>query len=682
MSKRPADEVVGQPPIKKVHFEPHLMGPISTLEEMDIKVLQFQNKKLAQRIEQRMRSEAELRQRIEQLEKRQTQDDAVLNVVNRYWNQLNEDVRVLLQRFDAETADESENKNENEVTTSFLAQLSTWDKEELDDKLASRVQVSKRAVAKVVQVIDRLMQRHEKMALALKGTPAVAAGDETDAKAAAANIPDVEETLRQSQIEIMAENRNLQNLNTSLHEKYHTISLKISELQDTLNGKETEAAELRNQIDDLQYELEKVRCRNDKLENHLAEAIEKLKTYHQLHGEAAKATASAKSSGGGGAGGGGGGGTGNTTGGGGSGSGTTTSVNSQQLEDLTKDLEEQRELATNRLQELDKLHQMHRETLKEVEKLKMDIRQLPESVIVETTEYKVLQSQFSVLYNESMQIKTVLDETRNQLQSSKNQHLRQIEIMESEELEAQKKLRSEMIQMEDVMSQIRKEYEMLRIEFEQNMAANEQTAPINKEMRHLIASLQNHNSQLKGEVQRYKRKYKDAAAEVVKLTAKVTEAAAATVGQAAGGGAAVDGSVAGSSVVGGVSAGGGATGSTPTATAENAATEGGVQGAVGPTTGAGGAGAVKLELDGVEGLSPKDELGLSAVKSESDSNSENNADAEEGLIPDSKDGLVKKEGGVCVKQEDGAVACVKAEPKDAARLKESDMVRDLRAQLK
>lgn len=64
-----------------------------------------------QRIEQRHRTEQELRQRIEQLEKRQTQDDAMLNVVNRYWNQLNEDIRILLQRFDAETADESENRS-------------------------------------------------------------------------------------------------------------------------------------------------------------------------------------------------------------------------------------------------------------------------------------------------------------------------------------------------------------------------------------------------------------------------------------------------------------------------------------------------------------------------------------------------------------------------------------------
>ena len=39
------------------------------------------------------------------------QDDAVLNVINRYWNQLNEDVRILLQRFDAETADENENRS-------------------------------------------------------------------------------------------------------------------------------------------------------------------------------------------------------------------------------------------------------------------------------------------------------------------------------------------------------------------------------------------------------------------------------------------------------------------------------------------------------------------------------------------------------------------------------------------
>ena len=57
------------------------------------------------------------------------------------------------------------------------------------------------------------------------------------------------------------------------------------ELQDNVNQRDTEAAELRNQIDDLQYELRKVTARNDKLENHLAEAIEKIKTYKQIQSE-------------------------------------------------------------------------------------------------------------------------------------------------------------------------------------------------------------------------------------------------------------------------------------------------------------------------------------------------------------------------------------------------------------
>jgi len=51
-------------------------------------VLQFQNRKLSERIEQRRRAEEDLRKRIEQLEQRQTTDDDVLCIVNRYWNQV------------------------------------------------------------------------------------------------------------------------------------------------------------------------------------------------------------------------------------------------------------------------------------------------------------------------------------------------------------------------------------------------------------------------------------------------------------------------------------------------------------------------------------------------------------------------------------------------------------------
>lgn len=122
----------------------------------------------------------------------------------------------------------------------------------------------------------------------------------------------------------------------------------MSELQDTITGKDTLAAELRNQVDDLQYELNKVRARNDKLEHHLGEAIEKLKAFQQIHGSDDKGCNKS-----------------NTL--------VASSVSQTKVEDLQRELEETREMANNRLQELDKLHQQHRDALKEVEKLKMDV---------------------------------------------------------------------------------------------------------------------------------------------------------------------------------------------------------------------------------------------------------------------------------------------------------------------
>lgn len=65
-----------------------------------------------------------------------------------------------------------------------------------------------------------------------------------------------------------------------------------------------------------------------------------------------------------------------------------------------------------------------------LKKCLLQLKCLPENIVVETTEYKCLQSQFSVLYNESMQLKTLLEDTRNLMATSKNTHLRQIEQME------------------------------------------------------------------------------------------------------------------------------------------------------------------------------------------------------------------------------------------------------------
>ena len=67
----------------KVLFEPLQLGSVSNLDELEVKTLKFQNQKLGLRLTQRLAIEEELKLRIDQLEKRQTQDDAVINVIHR-----------------------------------------------------------------------------------------------------------------------------------------------------------------------------------------------------------------------------------------------------------------------------------------------------------------------------------------------------------------------------------------------------------------------------------------------------------------------------------------------------------------------------------------------------------------------------------------------------------------------
>lgn len=60
----------------------------------------------------------------------------------------------------------------------------------------------------------------------------------------------------------------------------------------------------------------------------------------------------------------------------------------------------------------------------------VQLKHLPESVVVETPEYKCLQSHFSVLYNDSMQMRTQLEEYQTQIQTLQSSYLRKMELME------------------------------------------------------------------------------------------------------------------------------------------------------------------------------------------------------------------------------------------------------------
>ncbi|VDO91957.1 unnamed protein product [Soboliphyme baturini] len=127
------------------------------------------------------------------------------------------------------------------------------------------------------------------------------------------------------------------------------------------------------------------------------------------------------------------------------------------------------------------------------------------------------ETQYSLLYNESENMYERAKNLREQLLIVKEGHQKQIKQTENEEYLAQQQFCSEMVVLQNKLSLLRHEYETQRIEFEQNMAMNENSNPVCKETRQLVAGYKVQNEQLKAEVSRLKRKWKDAVSVVSEI---------------------------------------------------------------------------------------------------------------------------------------------------------------------
>ncbi|KAM4636194.1 E3 ubiquitin-protein ligase BRE1A [Discoglossus pictus] len=509
-SKRAAgDGGSSAPPEKKASVEDSgttvetiKLGGVSSTEEQDLRTLQVKNKKLAGMLDQRQAIEDELRDRIETLERRQATDDASLLIVNRYWSQFDENVRVFLGRYDLdqdlgeflnerkalvipEPEPDSDSNPERkdsergeglwEAPLSFLATLASSSSEEIESQLQERVESSRRAVSRIVQVYDRLHARLDQLTIKLNSTdPSL-----------------MEEAVKDLNSLLSNENVRLQELCTLLQEKQQSMTQEFSQLQSRLESAESRVSVLDSLIEDLQWDIDKIRKREQRLNRHLSEVLERVNSKgYKVYGAGSSLY------------------------------GGTITINSRKFEEMTAEVDMNKELAVNRLQELEKLRQDLQDVTSENQELQAELASAVEENVRVSPEYRCMQSQFSVLFNESLQLKAQLDEARSLLHGTRSNHHRQLELIERDEVSLQKKVRTEVIQLEDTLAQVRKEYEMLRIEFEQTLAANEQAGPINREMRHLISSLQNHNHQLKGEVLRYKRRLREIQGDISKIRSR------------------------------------------------------------------------------------------------------------------------------------------------------------------
>ena len=123
-------------------------------EDLDLKVLKIQNKNLSERLIQRQRTEAELRAKIDKLSERKLADESKICVLDRYWTQLDADLRALLERFDSGEA-KSKSKEGKSAVRSFLLRLNDWDKPDVEEHLKDRLKFTTQTVARLVTNYDK-----------------------------------------------------------------------------------------------------------------------------------------------------------------------------------------------------------------------------------------------------------------------------------------------------------------------------------------------------------------------------------------------------------------------------------------------------------------------------------------------------------------------------------------------
>ncbi|KAJ8262514.1 hypothetical protein GJAV_G00167300 [Gymnothorax javanicus] len=476
------------------------LGGVSNSEEQDVKALQVKNRKLGEALDQRQVIEDELRERAEKLETRQATDDASLLILNRYWNQFDENMRLIARRYDqsgSEAADPlpvegrslkpetpepdgdsnqervRDRGHQGETATSFLATLASSSSEEMEAELQDRVEASRQLTSRVVAIYNSLRETVDNL--------------EKDIDPSREN--GVWQVIGELNTLLANENERLRQMTDELQQRHIHMTNESRSLGRAMTRAENRVGELQVLIEELQWDMEKIRRRENRLNTHLGDVLERVNSKgYKVCGEASSVCGS-------------------------------ITINKRKFEEMNSELEENRELAENRLGELQKLQQDLQAVNQENNNMRVELCSRAEDVVKDTSEYRCLQSQFSVLYNESLVLKAQLDETRARLNTTRTARLRQLDHMENDEVSLQRKVRTEVIQLEDTLAQVRKEYEMLRIEFEQTLAANEQAGPINREMRHLISTLQTHNQQMKGEVMKYKLRLREAQAELNQLRA-------------------------------------------------------------------------------------------------------------------------------------------------------------------
>ncbi|KAJ7374017.1 E3 ubiquitin-protein ligase BRE1A [Desmophyllum pertusum] len=255
--KRSQPESSGVPPAKKQVLTKMIptvnIGSVSTEDEMNLKILQFQNKKLGERLEELKIGEEKLKEQVDDLKKQRESDLDIISVINRHWMQLDEDIKTILQRYEGIVEEDSE-QTSNEATLSYLDYLANLDSEQVREEVAKRSAATKEHTRKLLHFVEISGSFSSTVAKEKPSDETKPEGEENkDQQDQQETGPTPSSSAEQTKSNLDADNKQLRELVTSLHQKQQTTSLEFSEIRDKYALAQKEIAQLKHGSSKMQH---------------------------------------------------------------------------------------------------------------------------------------------------------------------------------------------------------------------------------------------------------------------------------------------------------------------------------------------------------------------------------------------------------------------------------------------
>ncbi|EYB91233.1 hypothetical protein Y032_0208g2065 [Ancylostoma ceylanicum] len=471
------DQEIAAKKRRLVAFETVRLLSVTGVNDIDDKKAKVQAYKLSEALRHKNKQLKTKEREIERLRQRQMTDENTSCTINRHWNNLDEQLRLIaLRGASSEEVEELLEGDEGAATGDFLDEIVQMEGVQGEHVYDKRVQQSVRLLDKVMLQLSKKSDHHrtfsKKLLTLFESSPL-----------STENRDEAFQAVLAENERLTEENSRLQRETNRAQQKYSRSSLKLKECEDQIAMLTTRNEELERDLEEARFDLDKAQRQVNKLDYKLYT----LAKDNSAHCEIRPATKMLN---------------GVANGGG---------LSDSQLDELRAESELNSELANKRLQEIHELNERIQKFVEDTVRMECDLKSAYSSSaqIMQSTEYQNLVAFYSVVIDECRRLRSDFEAVTEERDLLRQEMLQKVEEMKADEHQSMRKMRSLCEQITRDLNQMRTESDMLRMEFEQSLAAHSKQDAKQQDIKVLFGTLKTQNYQLNSDVAKYRKKWKE-----------------------------------------------------------------------------------------------------------------------------------------------------------------------------